>query len=327
MKKCTKVLALALSAVLLSACQNPFDTDDDDDATKAYLLQYYLSQRSGSTSGSSDSESASSSDSSSTDSSSSNSASENSSDSTSSDSNSSESSDSTSESSNSTSDSTNSSESSSDGNGTSSENSSTAENSSSNSSSADENSSGASSENSSSENSGNSSSSSSSDGNSGDSSSATTEIVNHVNFDVAIAPITEGASSPKAHMVNHVVCSSELPNEVLEAYKNGKAALYLGYKTSSGKWEETSTAATFYENSTQKIEFSNAGLNMSSLTNLVDNWGNHYDFSGCLKLGRYYLRFVYNMTEYKSNEFEFNLQYNDYYRELIEQQPESSWKL
>lgn len=335
MKKCTKVLALALSAVLLSACQNPFDTDDDDDATKAYLLQYYLSQRSGSTSGSSDSESASSSDSSSTDSSSSNSASENSSDSTSSDSNSSESSDSTSEnanstseSSNSTSDSTNSSESSSDGNGTSSENSSTAENSSSNSSSADENSSGASSENSSSENSGNSSSSSSSDGNSGDSSSAaTTEIVNYVNFNVAIDPITEGASSPKAHMVNHVVCSSELPNEVLEAYKNGKAALYLGYKTSSGKWEETSTAATFYENSTQKIEFSNAGLNMSSLTNLVDNWGNHYDFSGCLKLGRYYLRFVYNMTEYKSNEFEFNLQYNDYYRELIEQQPESSWKL
>lgn len=336
MKKCTKVLALALSAVLLSACQNPFDTDDDDDATKAYLLQYYLSQRSGSTSGSSDSESASSSDSSSTDSSSSNSTSENSSDSTSSDSNSSESSDSTSEnadstseSSNSTSDSTNSSESSSDGNGTSSENSSTAENSSSNSSSADKNSSGASSENSSSENSGNSSSSSSSDGNSGDSSSSGASSSDAINYDAeddsslqnepkeSDKTLVENIvvemhsldlhENGKEHWVNHIVLS-KLPGEIPNEIVNGNAKMYLGrWNWLKGKWEETGVRK-FWRNDSQLPRFDNDHYYPTLLAkfNQFISFGTLPDYSDYLRVGYYYIRVEYNNVQY-AGYFKLNL--------------------
>lgn len=330
MKKCTKVLALALSAVLLSACQNPFDTDDDDDATKAYLLQYYLSQRSGSTSGSSDSESASSSDSSSTDSSSSNSTSENSSDSTSSDSNSSESSDSTSEnadstseSSNSTSDSTNSSESSSDGNGTSSENSS------SNSSSADKNSSGASSENSSSENSGNSSSSSSSDGNSGDSSSSGASSSDAINYDAeddsslqnepkeSDKTLVENIvvemhsldlhENGKEHWVNHIVLS-KLPGEIPNEIVNGNAKMYLGrWNWLKGKWEETGVRK-FWRNDSQLPRFDNDHYYPTLLAkfNQFISFGTLPDYSDYLRVGYYYIRVEYNNVQY-AGYFKLNL--------------------
>lgn len=306
MKKCTKVLALALSAVLLSACQNPFDTDDDDNATEAYLLQYYLSQRSGSTSESSDS--ASSSDSSSTNSSSSNSASENSSDSNSSESSNStsENANSASESSNSTSDSTNSSESSADGNGTSSENSSATNDGTSSSSD----------------------STSSSDENSADSSSSDTSS-DAINYDaeddsslqnepkesdktlveniVVEMHYLDLHENGKEHWVNHIVLS-KLPGEIPNEIVNGNAKMYLGrWNWLKGKWEETGVRK-FWRNDSQLPRFDNDRYYPTLLAkfNQFISFGTLPDYSDYLRVGYYYIRIEYNNVQY-AGYFKLNL--------------------
>lgn len=351
MKKSLKFLSTVLIAVSLSACQNPFAVDDDDDDSTATVPVSSTSRGSSATStdststssdsgnssasndGTSTSENSSSSDSTATSSDDNSAATDNSSG-TSSDSDSTSDDKSTDSSSNnaaSSSTTTDDSNSASSTDSSSKDSDSAATDDSTATSSDSENSSSENSENSDSSSSADGSSSSSSSENSSSSSSSSENsdsssdvIVNHADFDVTI-DILEESSSPKKHWVNHIVCS-RLPGEVLEAYKNGKATLYLGYKPSLlghlGEWKET-PATTFFRNDAQLIKFENDDLYLNLFTDLVDIGGNHNDFSDCLKIGRYYLRVVYNGTEYKSEEFHISL-----YSQLegfINKQSENSW--
>lgn len=127
-------------------------------------------------------------------------------------------------------------------------------------------------------------------------------ITKYETIDVSV-DILEASSNPK-HWVNHFVCSN-LPGEVLTAAKTKDAEFYLGYKKFSiESWKETNVK-NFWRDDAQLVRFENDDLYLTSFKAIeITKEDNNKiyitdDFSDCLRIGHYYLRFVYNGTQYQ----------------------------
>lgn len=289
MKKSKKILSIIFSAMLLASCQNPFENDDDDDKTALLLLMAAAKNNSAENSTSSSGKSASSS---SSESDSSNSGTGSSSENSSSSDGNSESSSETNESNRNSSSTSETNNSLSNGNDSSSSETNSSDNSSSSDSSSSTSNSG--SESGTSESSEDSSSSSKIRKN--------VPITKYETIDVSV-DILEASSNPK-HWVNHFVCSN-LPGEVLTAAKTKDAEFYLGYKKFSiESWKETNVK-NFWRDDAQLVRFENDDLYLTSFKAIeITKEDNNKiyitdDFSDCLRIGHYYLRFVYNGTQYQ----------------------------